>query len=162
MTEYEVENLIETEGRELLRRLLQAHLNERGPGKVSEPVIDCNNREHTHQREESRGIKSVFRQVTRERQSYGGRGLENLRPLDAELNLAPERYSHPLQRRIAVSVASGSYDEAVATLAELNGVKVGKRQAEEAAIRAARISISFMKRNARRLHARSKRQVRFW
>jgi hypothetical protein len=42
MTEYEVENLIETEGRELLRRLLQSHLNERGLGKVSEPMIDSN------------------------------------------------------------------------------------------------------------------------
>jgi hypothetical protein len=138
MTEYAVENLIETEGRELLRRLLEAHLKERGPGKVSEPVIDSNNREHTHQREESREIKTVFGKVTLERQSYGGRGLENLRPLDAELNLAPEHYSHTLQRRIVISVAGGSYDQAVARLAELNGVKVGKRQAEEAAIRAAR------------------------
>lgn len=53
MTESEVENLIEIEGRELLRRLLQAHHAERGPGKVAEPVIDKDEREHTHQRLES-------------------------------------------------------------------------------------------------------------
>lgn len=138
MTEDQLENLIETEGRELLRRLLQAHLDERGPGKVSEPVIDRNNREHTHQRLESWEIKSIFGDVTLDRQSYGGRGLENLRPLDAELNLPQKHYSHTLQRRIGIAVAKGSYDEAVATIAEMNGVKVGKRQAEEAAIEAAR------------------------
>jgi hypothetical protein len=137
MTEDEVENLIETEGRELLRRLLQAHLKERSPGKACEPVIDRNKREHTHQRQESRKIKSIFGEVTLERQSYGGRGIESLRPLDAELNLPPKQYSHSLRCRIALAVAKGSYDEAVATIAEMNGVKVGKRQAEEAAIGAA-------------------------
>jgi hypothetical protein len=39
MTEDQVENPIGIESRELMRRLLQAHLNERGPGRVSEPVI---------------------------------------------------------------------------------------------------------------------------
>jgi hypothetical protein len=98
MTEDQVENLIETEGRELWRRLLQAHLDERGPGKVSEPVSDRNHREHTHQRLESWEIKSIFGEVTLDRQSYGGRGLENLRPLDAELNLPEKHYSHPRPR----------------------------------------------------------------
>jgi hypothetical protein len=156
MAESEVENLIETEGRELLRRLLQAHLKERGPGKVSEAVIDQNNREHTHQREESREIKSIFGNVTLERESYGGRGLEHLRPLDAELNLPPGHYSHPLQRRLAVSVARGSYDEAVTTIAELNGVKVGQRQAAEAAIRAAQDFDLFYERQ----RAQTARQVK--
>jgi len=143
MTESEVENLIETEGRELLRRLLQAHLEERGPGKVSEPVIDKDQHEHTHQRLESCDIKSIFGEVTLEREGYGGRGLENLRPLDAELNLPHKLYSHTLRRRIAVTVAQGSYDEAVATIAELTGVKVGKRQAEQTAIEAGKDFDSF-------------------
>lgn len=112
-------------------------MKERGPGKVCDPVIDQNNQAHTHQREESREIKSIFGDVTLERESYGGRGLGNLRPLDAELNLPAGHYSHTLQRRVAVCVARGSYDEAVRMMAEFNGVKVGKRQAEEAAIRAA-------------------------
>lgn len=134
MTESEVENLIETEGRELLRRLLQAHLDERGPGKVAEPVVDKNQREHTHQRLESCEIKSVFGEVTLERQGYGGRKLETLRPLDAELNLPQKLYSHTLRRRIALTVAKESYDQSVATIQEMNGVKIGKRQAEQTAI----------------------------
>lgn len=143
MTESEVENLIESEGRELLRRLLQAHLDERGPGQVSEPVIDQNQREHTHQRLESCEIKSIFGQVTLERQAYGGRELESLRPLDAELNLPKKLYSHTLRRRIALTVAKGSYDGTVATIAEFNGVKIGKRQAEETALDAAQDFDSF-------------------
>jgi hypothetical protein len=138
MREDEIEDLIETEGRELLRRLLQAHLQERSPGEVSEPVVDRDKREHTHQREESWEIKSIFGEVTLDRQSYGGRGLKNLRPLDAELNLPEKHYSHPVRRRIAISVAKGSYDATVATMSEMNGLKIGKRQAEEVAISAAR------------------------
>jgi len=138
MTADQVEQLIDTEGRELMRRLLQAHLDERSPGKVIEPVIDRNKQEHTHQREESREIKSIFGEVKLERQSYGGRKLKNLRPLDAELNLPLKLYSHTVRRRIVVCIAKGSYESAIGTLAELNGLKIGKRQAEEVAISAAR------------------------
>lgn len=37
MTHSELEILLETQGRELLRRLLQAHLDERSPGQVATP-----------------------------------------------------------------------------------------------------------------------------
>jgi hypothetical protein len=37
MTHSELEALLEVEGRELLRRLLQAHLDERSPGTVGGP-----------------------------------------------------------------------------------------------------------------------------
>jgi hypothetical protein len=137
MTESEVENLIETEGRELLRRLLQAHLEDRGPGKVAEPVIDKDEREHTHQRAESCKIKSIFGGVKLERQGYSGRGIGTLRPLDAELNLPQKLYSHTLQRRIALTVADKSFDGAVKTIREMNGISIGKRQAEQIAIDAA-------------------------
>ena len=137
MTADQVEKWIDTEGRELMRRLLQAHLEERSPGQATEPVIGRNKQEHTHQREESREIKSIFGEVTLERQSYGGRQLKNLRPLDAELNLPPKLYSHTVRRRIVFCLAKGSYESAVKTLAETNGLKIGKRQAEEVAISAA-------------------------
>jgi hypothetical protein len=145
MTEPEVENLIENQGREILRLLLQAHLDERAPGKVSQPVIDQDRREHSHQRQESCEIKSIFGNVSFERQGYGGRGLKTLRPLDAELNLPKKLYSHTLRRRIAMTVAKGSYDGTVATIAEFTGVRIGKRQAEETAIDAAQDFDSFYK-----------------
>src|SRR5437867_1461581 len=90
MTHSELEEMIEAEGRELLRRLLHAHLEERGPGEVTEPVVDQAGDTHTHQRVHSRSIKTIFGLVKVTRAGYGGRGLASLHPLDGELNLGPE------------------------------------------------------------------------
>jgi hypothetical protein len=138
MTHSELEEFLDLEGRELLRRMLQAHLDERGPGAVSEPVVDANGREHTYQRLHSRSITTIFGEVTLDRQGYGGRGLESLHPLDAELNLPGESYSHTLQRRIAEASAKESYDEVVISIRDHTGVTVPKRQVEELARRAGR------------------------
>ncbi len=50
MTHSQLENLIETEGREVLRRLLQGHLDERAPGTSTTPVVDALDRTRTQQR----------------------------------------------------------------------------------------------------------------
>jgi len=137
MTHSQLEQLLEIEGRELLRRMLQAHLDERGPGRVCEPVIDAVGKTHTHQRLQRRSIQTIFGQVEISRQGYAGRGLESLHPLDAELNLPPENYSHSLQRQLAEATAKESYDETIQTVSQRTGVSVPKRQAEESARRAA-------------------------
>jgi len=133
MTHSELEEFLDLEGRELLRRMLQAHLDERGPGVVDEPVLDANGQEHTHHRLHSRSITTIFGEVTLDRQGYTGRGLESLHPLDAELNLPPESYSHTLQRRIAEASAKESFDEVVISIRDHTGVTVPKRQVEELA-----------------------------
>jgi hypothetical protein len=130
MTHSEVEQLIETEGCEILRRLLQAHLDERSPGSVTPPVVDAQGQVHTHQRSHTRQLESLFGTVTVTRIGYGGRGLESLHPLDAQLNLPPERYSHTVRRRAAEAAAQTSYEEVIATLAQTTGAHVPKRQAE--------------------------------
>jgi hypothetical protein len=137
MTHSELEQFLNLEGRELLRLMLQAHLDERSPGMVSEPVLDAEGQEHTHQRLHSRSLNTIFGKVSLERQGYGGRGLESLHPFDARLNLPPEKYSHTLQRQIAESSAKESFDEVVTSIHNQTGVSVPKRQVEEAARRAA-------------------------
>lgn len=137
MTHSELEAFLDTEGRELLRRLLQAHLDERGPGTVAEPVIDANGQPHTHQRAHTRAIESIFGEVTLIRQGYGGCGLQSLHPLDAELNLPPERYSHTVRQHVAEAAAKASFDEVVATIAGHTGAHIPKRQVEELVARAA-------------------------
>lgn len=137
MTHSDLEQFLNLEGREMLRLMFQAHLDERSPGKVSEPVIDAQGQEHTHQRLHSRSLKTIFGEVSWERQGYGGRGLESLHPLDAGLNLPPEKYSHTLQRQIAEASSKESFDEVVTSIHNQTGVKVPKRQVEEAARRAA-------------------------
>jgi hypothetical protein len=145
MTHSELEQFLNLEGRELLRRLFQAHLDERSPGEVSEAVIDAQGQEHTHQRLHSRSLNTIFGKVSLERQGYGGRELESLHPLDAELNLPKKGYSHTLQRQIAEASAQLSFDEVLASTHNQTGVKVPKRQVEEIARQAARDFDEFYK-----------------
>ena len=138
MTHSELEQFLDTDGREILRRLYQGYLDQRSPGAVTEPVRDANGEEHTHQRLHSRSLTTIFGEVALDRQGYGGRGIKSLHPLDAELNLPPESYSHTLQRQIACATAKESYDEVMITIRDQTGVTVPKRQIEEAARRASR------------------------
>ena len=58
-------------------------------------------------------------------------GKHSLFPLDGELNLGPDKYSHGLKKRLAEEVAKGSFDEAVSSIEKASGGKVSKRQVEE-------------------------------
>lgn len=135
----EVEDLVTGEGRELMRQLVQDHLTLRGPGLcvATEPVVDDEGVTHTHVRMHARALETVFGKVHVERAGYGGRGLASLHPLDAELNLPKERYSHGVRRHLALEATRGSFDEAVASVARHTGAHVPKRQAEELVVRAA-------------------------
>ena len=143
MTHSEVETLLEGEGRELLRRLLQAHLDERGPGTTSTPVVDAQGPRHTHQRVQERRLASLFGPVRVTRTGYGGGGQTSLHPLDAALNLPPERYSHPVRQGVAQAAAVTSFDEVVTQLRQHTGTAVPKRQAEVLAQRAAQDVAAF-------------------
>src|SRR5882672_5429001 len=77
------------------------------------------------------GLATVFGKVEVHRLDYGAEGADSLHPLDGELNLPRERYSHGLRRLAAEEVVKGSYDEAVATLTRYTGSAVPKRQVEE-------------------------------
>lgn len=138
MTHSELEQFLDASGREMLRRIFQGYLDERGPGAVTEPVVDAGGQEHTHRRLHFRSITTIFGEATLDRQGYGGRGLESLHPLDTELNLPPESYSHTLQRQIAEATAKESFDEVVLTIRNQTGVTVPKRQVEQSARRASR------------------------
>jgi len=133
----DLEREIEEKGRELLRTLLQAHLDQRGPGEVAGPVRDAEGTARSKTRLHKRTLGSVFGSVEVNRTGYGGAGLESLHPLDAELNLPVERYSHEVRRRCAVEASKGSFDEAVESLSEHSGTQVPKRQLEELVVRAA-------------------------
>src|SRR5438105_2030967 len=137
MTHSDLEGLLEVEGRELLRRLLQAHLDERSPGTVAEPVLGADGRTHTHQRTQTRRLMTIFGEVEMTRTGYGGHGLESLHPLDAVLNVPPEHSSHGVRHRVAVEAAQTSFDDVVTTITTTTGAHVPKRQAEQLVVRAA-------------------------
>jgi hypothetical protein len=137
LTHSELERELETRGRELLRQLLQAHLEVRGPGEALGPVTGADGVVRDQPHRHGRGLETVFGEVQVERVGYGAEGVASLHPLDAELNLPPELYSLEVRRRVAEEAAKSSFDEAVQALRSATGAQVGKRQVEELVRRAA-------------------------
>ena len=137
MTHGELERLLDKEGRELIRQLLQDHLDLRGSGEVHGDVVGARDVRRPHARMRERKLETIFGTVTVTRTGYSAHDAETLFPRDAELNLPPELYSHGVQRRAADEVIKTSFDQAVMALASTTGAAVPKRQIEELAGRAA-------------------------
>ena len=136
MTHSEIEQMLKQDGTELLRRLLQDHLDLRGPGERIGEVRDAEGRARTHRRIHSRTLMTLFGAVELYRVGYGDRGGTSLHPLDADLNLPKDRYSLGVRRRAAEEAAKGSFDNTVETISSTTGASVPKRQTEEMATRA--------------------------
>ena len=133
----ELERQLDGMGRELMRKLLQAHLDMRQPGKAVEPVRDAAGTPLTPTPVQGRSLESIFGTVEVTRTGYRAAGTSSLHPLDGALNLPPEKYSLEVRRRVAMEAAKSSFDEGVKTLEVYTGAHVPKRQFEELVIRAA-------------------------
>jgi hypothetical protein len=137
MSHSDLERELEARGRELLRQLYQDHLELRAPGAVEGPVNGADGSERTQQRVHTRKLKTSFGPVEVSRMGYGAEGVESLHPLDAELNLPQEMYSHRVRERAAEEAAKNSFDEVVQSLEKTTGAGVPKRQVEQLVQRAA-------------------------
>lgn len=133
----DVERLLEAEGRELLRQFLQDHLDLRTVREGTLVAVGEGDGARTHRRIHIRKLESVFGTVEIERAGYGKPGCDSLHPLDAELNLPKEKYSHGVRRRMAEEVAKASFDTAIEAVEMTSGAHVPKRQAEELVRRSA-------------------------
>jgi hypothetical protein len=133
----DLERQLEGMGRELMRKLLQAHLDMRQPGKTVEPVRDAAGTTLAPTPVHARHLESIFGTVEVARTGYGAAGTPSLHPLDGALNLPPEKYSLEVRRRVAIEAAKNSFDEGVKTLEAFTGAQVPKRQFEQEVIRAA-------------------------
>jgi hypothetical protein len=132
----DIEALIWQDGKELLRRMLQGHLDLRAAREPKrEHVIGGDGIIRTHRRRGcTRTLMSLFGEVSVKRMGYGERGQESVFPLDARLNLPRDKYSHGLRQRVGEEVVKGSFDEAVGSVKRTTGGKVAKRQSEEIAV----------------------------
>jgi len=127
----DIELLIQIEGRELLRRLLQESLDQRGNGEVGPCVEGADGHIRTHRRKNQvRTYHSNFGKVKLTRTGYGQRGVNQLFPLDEQLNLSNNRYSHLLKKRVASQVGYRSYEGVQQQVKTDTGVGIGKRQLE--------------------------------
>ena len=89
MTHSELERDLEAKGRELLRLMLQGHLDLRSPGEATAPVRDAQGTERSPTRLHERTLGSIFGPVEVRRVGYQAEGSASLHPLDGELNLPP-------------------------------------------------------------------------
>jgi hypothetical protein len=137
MTHGEVETRVQTAGTELLRRMMQGYFDQRSAEEpVREGVMgkeDGLSRPHCREGCRRR-LETRFGEVIVTRRGYGAPGLGSVFPLDAELNLPPDKYSHGLREVLTEQVIGGSFDEAVKQLARSGGGRMAKRQAEEVAV----------------------------
>ena len=76
----EMERQLEGMGRELLRKLLQAHLDMRQPGKAVEPVRDAAGTTLTPTPVPARSLESLFGEVEVARTGYGAAGTPKSAP----------------------------------------------------------------------------------
>lgn len=137
MSHSEVEALASDQGRELLRLLFQGHLDLRTEREEApEAITGADGQTRTHRRVRSRDLVCLFGAVNVARTALGGRGMDSLAPMDAELNLPKTRYSFGVERRVVEEAIRGSFDEAIDAVARTTGVGVPKRQAEEMVRRA--------------------------
>jgi hypothetical protein len=135
----QLEARLAEDGRELIRALLQDHLDLRAAsepridGVVGADAVPRRTVERAHERE----LLSVFGGVEVGRLAYRQRGSENLYPADAQLNLPAEKHSHGMRRLTALEAPRTSFEDAQAAILRQTGQRLGKRQLRELAVAAA-------------------------
>ena len=97
----ELETQLLEQGYELLRRLFQGYLDRRRDDEIDGECRGSDEGTRTHKKRLSRKLTTIFGTVIVNRMGYGGRKTTTLKPLDAELNLPTEQYSHGLRERVA-------------------------------------------------------------
>ena len=135
----ELETRLDAQGRELLRQLMQDHLDLRAAREQRLPEVrDVHEVAHTAvEAGHHRGLHTIFGELDVARLAYRARAAENLYPADAALNLPAERHSHGLRRLAAIEASRGSYEDTVDAIERASGQRLGKRQVEGLAARAA-------------------------
>jgi hypothetical protein len=136
-THSELEGFVEEQGREFLRRMLQAHYELRAIAESPVRVEGSDRVLRTFRRPSTRPLLSIVGRIDVDRLAYQRRGVDGLHPMDAALNLPRELYSHGVRRCAAERAACSSFEEVSVALRERTGVLVGKRQVEELSARAA-------------------------
>lgn len=139
LTHGELEEQLTEHSRELFCRLFQDHLElraDREPRRNQVEGSDGVGRRHA-EAGRARSLETVFGEVRVRRIAYRSRGGPNLCPADAHLNLPVERHSHGLRRWAAHEAARGSYEDACEAIRRATGQRLGKRQTEQLATRAA-------------------------
>ncbi|MEV6159775.1 hypothetical protein AB0L53_56510 [Nonomuraea sp. NPDC052129] len=140
LTHDQLEETIAEQGRELLRQLLQAHLDLRawreqqavlaarrdGAGLAAPDGVVRRRVEMGHHRL----LATVVGTVTVTRCAWRTPAVRNVYPADAALSLPAVRHSAGLAKLAVVETVRGSFDTAYAAISARCGQVIGKRQIE--------------------------------
>ncbi|MFJ8827716.1 ISKra4 family transposase [Streptomyces sp. NPDC102467] len=142
----ELEAQLEQLGRELLRQLMQNHLDQRARKEEEtmradggQPlVLGPEGRPRTwRERGHHRLLTCVFGPVRVTRIAYRGRSVANVHPADEALSLPAGRHSRGLVRLAVLEAVRGSFDQAAAAIDRRCGKVLGKRRLKELLIASA-------------------------
>ena len=133
----DVEQLLDKQGREWARLMLEEHLALRAGLEKKTEVVGSDGVERCSSRDSERHLETVVGRVAVPRQAYQAPGVTDLHPMDAALNLPREMFSHGIRRMVAKEAARASFDEVVEIVRDYTGSTIAKRQVEELAVRAA-------------------------
>jgi len=144
LTACQLEELLDERGREVLRQLLQDHLDLRAareeqaarqqhPAAAGTDGITRTRIEAGH----GRLLATMFGTVQVTRCAWRRPGVPGFCPADAALSLPAGRHSHSLAKLAVTEAARGSFDAALEAITRRCGPVIGKRQAEDAVAHAA-------------------------
>lgn len=135
---WDIEQIVEAQGKEILKELLQGYLNNlANEEETRDDVVGPDGTRLLHARERSRKVMTLYGKVEERRLGYSAHGAKSAFPLDELLNVPTTLYSHTVEERIAYTVANDSYDETVSQIDMYTAALVHKRQAEQVAKRVA-------------------------
>ncbi len=128
-----IEAFLDSEGRDLMRVLLQDHLNLRASREEAtiQPMRAADGERRTETRPATRTLGTLFGEVDINRIRLVKRGTTGgLLPLDAHLNLPSGKYSFGVARRLAFEVAQASYTTAIENIRRTTSTTIARRQVE--------------------------------
>ena len=129
----DVEEMLDREGKELLRRLMQAYFDLRSIKEVRvDSVTGADGVVRDKARhDKSRNPETIFGRVELERWGYGSPGFNSLFPLDGSLNLSPDQYSHGLRKRKRLAKGEKRRRKRMATVAAVYSIGKNVRTPED-------------------------------
>ena len=132
-----IENIIINDGREVLRRLFEEHIDLRDLGDVGDYIVGSDGIIRTHKRARERILITMFGEIKIKRLGYSSRGHTSIFPKDAILNLPEDTYSHGIRKLAAQEAAKSPFSEVVCLIKQITGVCLSKNAVEMLASKAA-------------------------
>lgn len=144
----DLEAMLDGQGREWARLMLQEHLELRAALEKRTEVVGADGVERRSSRDSERHLDTLVGRVAVPRRAYQAPATEDLHPMDAALNLPREMFSHGIRRMVAREAARASFNDVVEMVRDYTGVSIAKRQVEELAVRAAQDFDAFYEQRA--------------